>query len=236
MTSARRLLLPVLLLLLAACAPKQTTPALYQYAVFDSFAAGEYAGSISLDALRAHGDFGLGTFHGLDGEMIVLDGVIYRADANLSLSRPAGATLSPFADLVFFKPASTLDLSGVATLKELGQALDARLPKDGFAAVRIEGTFSRLLIRSVPISQPPYPDLGQALLKQNKKELLNARGTLIALRAPDQPTGAWVAGWHFHFVSQDKTTGGHTLEASVDAAQAGIMPIRQFELELPPRP
>ena len=40
--SVRALFVPLLLVLLAACAPKTTVPTLYQYAVFDSFAGGAY--------------------------------------------------------------------------------------------------------------------------------------------------------------------------------------------------
>jgi acetolactate decarboxylase len=230
-----RLTICCLLVLLAACARPQA-PSVYQYAVFDDFAAGQYTGTIPLSALKTHGDFGLGTFSGLDGEMIVLDGTIYRADSQCSLTRPGPDTLSPFANLVFFKPeaASAVALPGGSP--ELGAWLNAKLPEGMFAAARITGTFKRLTIRSVAGFNPPYPPLGEALKSMNTQELSGATGTIVALRGPAQPTGAWVPGWHLHFVSADGKTGGHVLGFEGLDGRAAWMALSRYELELPPAP
>ena len=228
-----RFLFACLLVLLAACARQQE--GVYQLAAFDDFAAGQYAGAVPLSALKTHGDFGLGTFHGLDGEMIVLDGVIYRAASDCTLSRPAPSTLSPFAELVFFKPeaSSAIALDGDAAA--LGKWLDGKLPEGSFAAVRVKATVKRLTIRSVAGFPPPYPALGEALKSMTIRELTDVSGTIVGLRGPDQPTGVWVPGWHFHFVSADGKTGGHVLNAEGIVGQAAWMTTRKYSLELPPR-
>ena len=48
--------------------------------------AGIYSGAVSFGLILQHGDFGLGTFENLDGEMVVLDGRVYRVGAT-ELSR-----------------------------------------------------------------------------------------------------------------------------------------------------
>jgi len=226
-----RLLLFCLLALPAACARPQS-PSLYQYAVFDSFAAGEYTGNIPLSKLKTHGDFGLGTTDGLSGEMIVLDGVFYLADGQCRLTRLDMSTLSPFASLAFFKPDARQNVS-LADIPALIAELDARLPKGTFATAKITARFKKLTIRSVQGYAKPYPPLGEALKTQFVMELNDVTGTLVGLRGPAEPTGAWVAGWHFHFVNADGKTGGHVLKAEGIAGEAAWMAARRFELELP---
>ena len=222
----------IFLLVLTACVPH--SQGVYQYAVFDDFAAGQYAGTIPLSALKTHGDFGLGTFHGLDGEMIVLDGVIYRADASCSLSRPGLATLSPFAELVFFKPEASSPVAEPGDLAALAKWLDAKLPPGTFAAARVKATIKHLKIRSVPGFSPPYPPLEEAITSQHIRELTDASGTLVGLRGPAKPGGVWVPGWHFHFVSADGHTGGHILNARGIQGDAAWMTTGKYALELPP--
>jgi len=229
-----------LLLALTACAstPQQASPdapRLWQYATFSEFAAGGYAGTLPLSAVAASGDMGLGTVHGLDGEMIVLDGVIYRADASLALSRPTLDVATPFAQVVRFEPQARGNPAGVKSLAELTAWLDTHIPGDGFAAARIDVKDARLKIRSVPGFTPPYPTLEQALTRQRVKELEHASGTLVAVRGPKNHGGIWVPGWHMHFVSADKTTGGHVLDVAVDKGEARWMTMSRFELDLPPR-
>lgn len=221
-----------LLLLLAACAP-QKTGALYQLAAFDAFAAGAYAGKVALKDLAAHGDFGLGTVDGLAGEMIVLDGKAYLADGRCRLAMADPAALSPFAALTFFKPTLDVALAPGRDMAALAAALDAALPAGTFAAARITGRFTSLTIRSVPGFTPPYPPLGEALKAQFVTELPEAVGTIVALRGPAAPSGVWVPGWHFHFISADKSTGGHVLALSTGDAKAKAMAIKRFTLDLP---
>lgn len=229
--SVRLTLVAALLALLAACARPQS-PSLYQYAIFDSFAAGEYAGKIPLSQLKGHGDFGLGTTDGLSGEMIVLDGVFYLADGQCRLNKLDMSELSPFASLAFFKPDAKESVS-LKDIPALIAKLDARLPKGTFATAKITARFKSLTIRSVPGYAKPYPPLGEALKTQFVKELSDVSGTLVGLRGPAEPTGAWVAGWHFHFVSSDAKTGGHVLKAEGLSGEAAWMAAKRFELELP---
>src|SRR5262245_29291241 len=55
---------------------------LHQIGTLAALSAGGYAGTVTIDDMLDHGDFGLGTFDGLDGEMIVLDGDVYQVPAS----------------------------------------------------------------------------------------------------------------------------------------------------------
>jgi acetolactate decarboxylase len=221
-----------LITLLCACAPKKPG-VLYQLAAFDTFAAGAYAGRVAAKDLAAHGDFGLGTVDGLAGEMIVLDGKAWLAGADMRV-RPVGpAELSPFAVLTFFRPEIGIALPAGLDMVQLGLALDEKLPPGTFAAARITGRFSYLTIRSVAGFSAPYPPLAQALTTQSVQNLAEAEGTIVAVRGPARTSGVWVPGWHFHFLSADKSTGGHVLHVTTKDARAKAMGIKRFELELP---
>ena len=59
---------------------------MYQVSLLQAFMHGEYDGVVKVGDLKKHGDIGLGTFEGVNGEMIVLDGVVYQAAADGSIN------------------------------------------------------------------------------------------------------------------------------------------------------
>lgn len=50
----------------------------------------------------------------------------------------------------------------------------------------------------------------------------------------DEPADG--AGWHFHYLSHDKTHGGHILRLSADELSAKLNKVERFELTLPTNP
>ena len=136
-------------------------------------------------ALGRHGDFGLGTFDGLDGEMAVLDGVVYQipVDGVPRKARPGQTT--PFAQVVRF--AGSLDLGRVdgLDLPGLGAALAARLPDPSkMHAVRVDGRFAALTVRSVPAQTRPWPPLAEVVARQTTFSLSGGQGTLLGFYTP----------------------------------------------------
>ena len=75
---------------------------LYQVSTLDALMQGVYDGEVSLDQLTGHGDFGIGTFDGLDGEMVVLDGQVYQVPADGQVLQMDAAILTPFAMVTYF--------------------------------------------------------------------------------------------------------------------------------------
>ena len=70
----------------------------------------------------------------------------------------------------------------------------------------------RIRIRSEPKQTPPYRPLAEVIKTQQVVHTLNdVQGTLIGFRFPAAASSVNVAGWHFHFLSADKTRGGHVL-------------------------
>ena len=212
----------------------QEGPALYQYSTLSALMAGNYEGQATVDAVAAKGDFGLGTYNGLDGEMVVLDGVFYRADSGLRLNVAPPDAKIPFASVVFFTPEAQSQAPAQPDLAALAAWLDTQIAAPRlFAAAKVRGTFSRLTVRSVPAFTAPYPGLAQALKSQTVREFADVSGTLVGIRSPAETAGTTVPGWHFHFVGDDGATGGHVLAASAAAVQASWMSMKRFALEMP---
>ena len=227
---------PLLVAFLLCAAPLHAAePALFQVGVIDALLAGSYDGSVTLDELRSRGDFGLGTFQGLDGELVLLDGVVHQVPVDGKVRRPSGSLTTPFAQVLRFAPGQKVPLAATSSLAAVEAALDARLiDANVFAAVRIDAEFSSLTARSVPAQRPPYRPLAEVAKEQAVFPFANARGTLVGLRGPAFARGLGVPGWHWHFLTQDRTRGGHVMAFTLaDAPQAQLMVLRRLELVLP---
>jgi acetolactate decarboxylase len=185
-----------------------------QTAPFESLARGGFEGKTPVRQLRQYGDFGIGTFNGLDGEMILLDGVSYQARASGGLRVAGPDELVPFATVTRFQVERQTDrLETLSDLADLQARLDLLTPDATRPmAIRVTGTFGRLKLRAPRKQKPPYPTLSEALKTQAEFNLTNARGTLVGFYFPSFIGGMNAPGYHFHFVSMDRRTGGHVLE------------------------
>lgn len=92
---------------------------LYQVALIQSLVQGYYDGIITVGELKQHGDTGIGTFEGLNGEMIVLDGTVYQAVADGSITIPADEETVPSGSVTFFDTDKTLTLIGISDMAAL---------------------------------------------------------------------------------------------------------------------
>ena len=203
-------LLPALLA--AACAaPRSDT--VTQVSTIDALLAGVYDGHLTLAELRSDGDFGIGTFEGLDGEMILLDGVFYQVKADGKVYRPDDSLRTPFAAVIDFFPDCREEIADTLTMEKLGKKIREIIPAPNlFGAFRLRGEFSRVKTRSVPAQKKPYPPLAEVTATQPVFELENLRGTLVGFLSPDFVRGVNVPGFHMHFLADDLSGGGHVLD------------------------
>lgn len=223
-------------LFLLALFPGQAvcSDSLYQVSVIDALLAGDYDGDVSIGELKRHGDFGLGTFNGLDGEMVVLGGTVYKVEYNGTVKAMPDGELTPFAAVVKFQPDTELELGAVADFSALKAKVDASLETENlFYAVRVHGLFKSVKTRSVPKQQKPYPPLAQVVKKQSIFQFSDIDGTLIGMRCPVFVKGMNVPGWHWHFISDDRKSGGHVLECSFEGLKAEIDAKNGFAMVLP---
>ncbi|MEX2309613.1 MAG: acetolactate decarboxylase [Pirellulales bacterium] len=216
---------------IAGCAPKSVSipkggdsggkvavgETLVQFSLLAALAADDYSGGAPLRDVLTSGDFGVGTFDRLDGEMIVLDGKIYQALADGTVREADLRGTTPFAAVTFFEEDGRIDDFSAATLEHLDQQLDRRLPRRNWPyAIRIDGQFTEVTVRSVPEQTPPYRPLVEVVKEQPTWEHRNINGTLVGLRCPAWMGTLNVSGYHWHFLSDDRDIGGHVLECNLD--------------------
>lgn len=230
-------LICVSLLSAAAAESGANTESIYQVALLQSLAQGYFDGSITVGDLKAHGDTGIGTFDGLNGEMIVLDGVVYQAIGDGSVVIPDNGETVPFSNVTFFEEDISLPISGLGDMAALQAALNEVVGEHGanlFYMVKIPGTFSSIKVRSEYKQEKPYRDLDVALAAdQNEFDFENVQGTMVGLYCPNYMGDLNSVGWHFHFLTEDLARGGHVLQVSVDEATALLDLTPGFELFLP---
>lgn len=186
---------------------------LYQVSTIDALLEGEYNGTVTIDELGHKGDTGIGTFHRLDGELVMLEGVVYQALATGEVIRASPDQTTPFAAVNRFRTDRSMDLGPFSNLSTLERQLDGLLmSKEHFTMVRVDGTFDYVKVRAPPAQDLPYPRLVDAIAEQRIYELDRVEGTLVGTFSPDAAKGTSVPGWHLHFISADRHSGGHLLE------------------------
>jgi acetolactate decarboxylase len=204
---------------------------MYQISTSTALVEGVYAGSVLSSILLENGDFGLGTFEGLDGEMVILDGEIYQATG--SVRRRSDDFLVPFASVTHFREDVVFQIGKVECLKEIEVACDPhRISENLFYAIRVDGVFETVHARAVH----PVPQ-GSRLLDAAKTELEfgfhNVEGTLVCLWSPKYSSSFSVPGYHFHFISKDRTKGGHVFDCSARRLRARIQILSEYDIRLP---
>lgn len=226
--------LPLAAALLAAGCLRPPPRILTQVSVIDALAAGAYEGQLSCGALLRHGDFGLGTFDRLDGEMAVLDGTVYQVRVDGSVREAPASETTPFAMVTAFSPILAVAVEPGSGPSELEALLDRTFPDANlFCAVRVRGHFASVKTRSVPPQGKPYPPLAEAAKSQAVFEREGVSGTLLGFRSPRYAGGVTAPGYHLHFLSDDRLFGGHALDYTIDSGVAEIDPCTRFLLLLP---
>ncbi|QOX77958.1 acetolactate decarboxylase [Trichlorobacter lovleyi] len=206
---------------------------IYFCAPVNALVEGIYQQRIPFSEIRQHGDFGLGTFDHLDGEMVMLDGNVYQITSDGAAAKVSEDLLTPFSCVTFYRPASHDRLDGERSYQVFLDWLNSLLPSANiFYAIRVEGRFSRVKVRSVP-RQENYRPLAEVAKDQPVFEYLDTEGTLVGFYTPSFMGSLSVPGLHLHFLSADRTTGGHLLECCPNGIAVGIQFLTTLELGLP---
>ncbi len=226
-------LFALLYLSIAGCHSLPARNNIYQISTIGALMQGRYEGALSCGELKKTGDFGIGTFDGLDGELIELDGKIFQVKTDGIAYPVSDNEKVPFAVNTFFHADKSFTLENIK-FSDVQTQLDSFLSaKNSIYAIRINGQFSMVKTRSVPKQEKPYPPLTDAVKNQKVFELKNVRGTLVGFRFPAYFEGLNGAGYHFHFLTEDKKSGGHVLDFQADSLKIETGKNRSFFMQLP---
>ena len=222
-------------------AMKKNSGKFYQVSTLQALALGFSKSVITVEELLRHGNMGLGTFEDVDGEMIVLDGKCYRAQNNGNVLSAESERGVPFASVCCFQPQRLEKTGRIDTIEKLKEWLTLRIEEDfalnSMYAVRIDGEFSKVDARSESGTKAHHVTLKDALSVTQKAFIFeNIKGTLVCVYYPDYMDGINAAGWHLHFLSEDKQCGGHVFDISLTQGEAAFCRITSIEIDIPDSP
>ena len=206
---------------------------LYQVSTATALVEGIYQGAVQVATLRKHGDLGLGTFEGLDGEMVIVDGHFFQVRSDGSVREVPDDVLSPFAAVTAFSPDQSITLDNCPDLSHLTSRFDALRPSDNFfSALRVEGTFDYVHARAMRRTEEGVP-LVVASAVQPEFEFRNISGTLAGFWTPEYAKSLNVPGYHLHFISADRTRGGHLLQCRGKNLRLQMQQEGEYHIVLP---
>lgn len=213
--------------------------ALIQASTLNALMLGNFDQTTTVKEFLHHADTGIGTYTGLDGEAIFEGGVAYRATAEGTVTQMKpedGVAFGTVAEFDRNVPEHTF--SNIESLDQLRKELEPYV-KDNqniFYLLKGQGEFTTMHVRSCFACQKPYPTLSEAASKQREFHYEHVTGSLIAVYCPAYVEGINLPGWHFHFLSGDKSKGGHVLGLSTNNFTFKLNPISEFSLTLPSNP
>lgn len=206
---------------------------LYQVATIGSLARGVYHSHYSFRDLMTHGDLGLGTFEHLDGEMVALDGKYFQIRASGKLVRVSPKQTTPFAQVIHFHPTIFGKLDHIRNISMINSSLNSLISNKNIPyAIRIDGHFNALKLRSLRKQSRPYPVLTQAAKEQAIFYLKNVPGSIVGFWFPQYFAGIAVPQLHLHFVTKNEKTGGHVLALNIRQAKISLQPIYDVSIHL----
>lgn len=207
-----------------------------QASTLNALMLGNFDRTISVKEFLHACDTGIGTYTGLDGEAIFEDGVAYRATAEgkVTVMKPedgvAFGTVAHFDEHV-----PEQHLTDIASIELLKQKLEPYIAgnKNVFYILKGHAEFDTMHVRSCFVCEKPYPTLSEAASHQREFHYAKVRGDLVAVYCPAYVNGINMPGWHFHFLSGDRTKGGHILGLSTASLAFKLNRLDAYEIILP---
>ena len=215
------------------CSDPAAQSKLYISSPINAILEGLYRDDITIDALKKKGDFGIGTFNDLDGEMVALNGSFFQLDFNGDARPVNGEMKTPFATMCHFQPILEEEIATKITYAAFERHLKLMLPSDNmFYAVHMKGWFQKVETRSVPRTEN-YRPLAEATGDQKIRHFKDIEGHLVGFYTPSFVPSVNVPGYHFHFIDSSFSAGGHLLRCEPEHLDIQLQIFFSMELTLP---
>jgi acetolactate decarboxylase len=211
----------------------QSLHTLFSVSTSAAIVEGLYQGALRISRLLEHGDFGIGTFINLDGEMVVLEGVAYQISVGNGVRIAPPDMLIPYAVVTRFMEEACNMATAFGSFSEAAGLCDAMRDSENlFYAFRIDGRFDSVSTRVMrPVGKGT--GLANAAQKQEEQIFQQVDGTIVGLWAPGYASSFSIPGYHFHFISEDRTRGGHVLDCAARHASIRACSIAALHVALP---
>ena len=207
---------------------------IFQTSLMSALLDGVYEDEMTVRDLLGRGSFGIGTFNGLDGEMLIVDGTCYQLRADGGVSKADLGAYTPYAVVTNFVPHIESELPQNVVRAEASKFIDKMTASENYMyALRIDGEFEWIRMRTVVKQEKPYRPMVEATDEDAIIELHDVSGVVAGFRTPLYELGIGVPGCHTHFVTDDRTAGGHVLDFKLRSGTAALCLGTDLRLQLP---
>ncbi|HGZ8407927.1 TPA: acetolactate decarboxylase [Staphylococcus aureus] len=206
---------------------------LYQHVTLGTLMAGLLKGTASINELLQHGDLGIATLTGSNGEVIFLDGKAYHANEHKEFVELKGDELTPYATVTKFVADTSYETKDKSSEAVFAEIKEKMLSENLFSAVKISGLFKKMHVRMMPAQEPPYTRLIDSARRQPEQTETYVKGSVVGFFTPELFHGIGSAGFHVHFANDDRNFGGHVLYFEVEDVKVEIQNIETFEQHFP---
>lgn len=216
-------------------APTEKSDKFYHYSIWYAFVNKVFEGTLTAKDLKSEGDLGLGSYNQLDGELIMLDGVLYQAREDGTVSIADDDAKIVYANSTFFDRDQAFEIEEATNYETLrGLLNEAMAGPNFFYAFKIHGNFKYMKCGGLHKQEPPFKD-GLDVLIPNRPvfERENFSGTMVGFYCPEFIGDINVVAYHLHFVSDDKKFAGHVMEFEAENLSVEMDKITEYQFVLP---
>ena len=210
---------------------------IYQFSLLSALMSGVASSGIPASSLSSYTQ-GLGTFASIDGELILLDGVVYQLKSDGSVHVASPEDEIPFVMATNLRPTDVFRME-----VERKDAVHGRLGEvfggcgNLFVAYRVHAVdgkgFGRVKVRTVGGQRYKGQPLGELGDGQKVFEYEDVDGVVVGFRSPMNWQGISLAGEHMHFLSADRKFGGHVLELEAEEVEVRAAVVSSLHIDLP---
>ena len=205
-----------------------------QISLFSVLLSGRYGGVISVAEVKKLGSMAIATMDRLDGEMQMIDGVVYQACADGHVYLPGDDATIPFGTVAEFHAERKVRLADIPSYELFEEHMAKCCPRENCPlAVHFTGEFRRMKVRTVGRQEKDGLGLADAAKNEAVFDLADCSGDLVGFRLPGYVAGVNAPGWHLHFVDTARQHGGHVVNFSLRTGELRYCHADDFQIRLP---
>jgi len=205
-----------------------------QISLFSILLTGRYGGVVRIDEVKRHGNMAIATMDRLDGEVQMIDGVVYQACSDGKIYLPGDDETIPYGTICDFRAEESLKLENIPSYELFEEHLAKICMLENFPlAIRLTGKFRHMKVRVVKRQERDGVGLAEAAKNEAVFELTDCSGDLVGFRLPGYVSGVNAPGWHLHFMDTERRHGGHVVNFSLLDGELGFCYADDFQIRLP---
>ncbi|MFT4927357.1 MAG: acetolactate decarboxylase [Phenylobacterium sp.] len=196
---------------------------------------GQFDGITTVKTARQHGEQGLMAWDKLNGEGLAIDGIFYQFSASGGVNVMTNTDTMAWLSISPFKPQTHNVLPPGLTFAKLADYVPPNgSTKNSYYAFTITGEFSQLETRTYFEQRKPYTYLCAA--PQKKTQWSKVKGTMVGFYSPTFTTNMSVPGLHMHFITADRSGGGHVLDFQLTSGVLAVDQLNDVDIAIPQTP